>query len=228
MSAPYSIANQNTNKCPHGFPVGTCPLCSGSGGENRVPQDKNTPRKAGEMTYNECMAEWIRMQAQQKAQDRKEAQIIQQLQLAQLEKKISQRLENFEKTLQKLIQNFDDNKTLLNSIAKFTIKLIALPIIKIALAIPKIINFVQNFAQNILVKIISVLEKLPSIFGEIKNFTSAFAENIKKKLKTLGAFFVEKEEKEEENEEIEKLKKREMNIKKIFIRKRKNKEENDN
>jgi len=225
MSAPYSVVNQNQNKCPHGFPVGTCPLCSGSGG--RIPQDKNTPRKAGEMTYNECMAEWLRMQAQEKAKDRKEANLLQQLQLTQLEKKIAQRLENIAKTLEKFIQNIENKKTLLNSIAKNIIKFLAIPIINFVLIIPKITTNIQNFARNVLINVLNTLEKIPSIIGEIKNFTLAFVDNIKKKLKALGRFFVDKEEKEEENEEIEKLKKREMKIKKLFIR-RKKKEKDDN
>ena len=47
-------------------------MCAGMTGG--APKDRNKPRKAGEMSYNECMAEWRRIQAQQKAELQEKAQ----------------------------------------------------------------------------------------------------------------------------------------------------------
>ena len=70
MVANLTQTIQN-NKCPHGFIVGTCPICSGMG--SRASSNKDKPRKAGEMSYNECLAQWMKMQALQNA--KKEASI---------------------------------------------------------------------------------------------------------------------------------------------------------
>ena len=69
LVAPYAAANsiQNSGKCPHGLPPGACPICSGMGGGGGIRRDKDKPRVAGEMSYNECMAAWIKIQAAKEA-----------------------------------------------------------------------------------------------------------------------------------------------------------------
>ena len=73
MVAPYNQTVQNTAKCPHGFPVGACPICSGMGGGGKS-KDRDKARVPGEMTYNECLAEWHRMQAQKEAKQQAKLQ----------------------------------------------------------------------------------------------------------------------------------------------------------
>ena len=44
-----------TGSCPHGLPLGACPICSGGGGGTMRKADFSA--KPGEMSWNECAAE---------------------------------------------------------------------------------------------------------------------------------------------------------------------------
>ena len=74
MNVSATTHKTNHGTCPHGNPIGACPMCSGmsSGGSG---SSTNKPRKPGEMTYEQCYAVWQQML---KAKALKEAQIQQQ------------------------------------------------------------------------------------------------------------------------------------------------------
>ena len=64
MSLPINN-NVNTKPpgtCPHGLPVGACPICSGMGGGGAKKADSTA--KPGEMSWNECYAIGQMMKAQ--------------------------------------------------------------------------------------------------------------------------------------------------------------------
>ena len=100
MVAPAgSTAIQNTGKCPHGLPIGTCPICSGMGGGSTQRKDK--PRVPGEMTYAECMAAWIKIQAAKEAKIEAQIQRIENAQAKLLENRIMLGLDKVNKNLDK-------------------------------------------------------------------------------------------------------------------------------
>ena len=239
MVAPLNQTIQNTAKCPHGFPVGACPICSGmSGGGARQNRDK--PRVAGEMSYNECMAEWMKMLAAKDAKIQAKQDRIENLQQSLLNNRIMQGLDKIsngiQKTFDKILQTAENSPAILKIPIKAIVALVQ-PIFNFILQIPNAIKniqtFLQNTGQNILNLINSTTEKLAMIFGEIKNFVNATKEKaheLKKALKSILSLFSEENEKEnEEAKEVEKLKARELKeiLKGIFRIKRHTKEKNN-
>jgi len=193
--------------------VGTCPICSGMGGGG-MKKDRDKPRVPGEMSYNECMAAWIKIQAAKEAKIQAEIQRIENLQTQSLQNRIMLGIDKAAQNLDKFMQKLDQLPPIISVPAKILINIIAKPILNLLSAIPKAINNIQAFFSNIGQFISSVAEKLPSVLGEIKNFINAkITEPIKKRIKTILTFFTQSEE-EEENEEIQKIKSRE--IKKIL------------
>ena len=232
LVTPLNQAIQNTGKCPHGLPIGTCPICSGMGGGIR--KDKNKPRVPGEMSYNECMAEWMKILAAKDAKIQARQDKIEASQQRLLENRIMSGLDKIQKNFDKLMQNIENLPMLLKTPIKVIAKIFIAPIINLISKIPNIIKNIQTFIQNTNNKILNLInsttEKLAMIFGEIKNFANAFNLNkTKKALKTILSLMTEDENEEEENEEIQKLKARELKkiLKGIFRTKRHPKEENN-
>ena len=66
VGASSHINNTKIGSCPHGLPVGACPICSGMAGGNSTTK-RDIPRNVGEMTYNECAAIGAMLKAQKAA-----------------------------------------------------------------------------------------------------------------------------------------------------------------
>lgn len=223
MTLGYTQTIQNNNKCPHGFPVGSCPICSGMGGGSK--QDKNKPRVAGEMSYNECLAQWHRMQAKKEAKIQERLDRIEQAQNQLLLNRIMAGLDKISKNINDFINKIEPMPKIIKAPIKIFINVIIKPILNIISKIPEIIKNIQTSISNF---ISSVSEKMASILGEIRNFINFQFENkLKKPIKLFLSLFTEEEENKEENEEIEKLKLRELKkvLKGIFRKKQKNKED---
>ena len=223
MTLGYTQTIQNNNKCPHGFPVGSCPICSGMGGGSK--QDKNKPRVAGEMSYNECLAQWHRMQAKKEAKIQERLDRIEQAQNQLLLNRIMAGLDKISKNINDFINKIELMPKIIKAPIKIFINVIIKPILNIISKIPEIIKNIQTSISNF---ISSVSEKMASILGEIRNFINFQFENkLKKPIKLFLSLFTEEEENKEENEEIEKLKLRELKkvLKGIFRKKQKNKED---
>lgn len=214
MVAPYAGAQsvQNGNKCPHGLPVGACPICSGMGGGS-MRKDRDKPRVPGEMSYNECMAEWVRMQAAKEAKIQAQIQRAENMQAQMAQHRAFLGLDKVFKNLDNFAQKLDNLPAVISTPIKVVINVIVKPILNMLTVIPKAINIIQTFFSNVGQFISSVAEKLSTVLGEIKNFIDAkISQPVKKAIKTILAFFTQGED--EENEEAEKIKSRE--IKKIL------------
>ena len=213
MVAPAAAAAvQNTGKCPHGLPIGACPICNGMGGGGGV-QRKDKPRVPGEMSYAECMAAWIKIQAAKEAKIEAQIQRLENAQANQLQHRIMVGLDKVQTNLDKFMQKLDQMPQALAIPIKIIINVIIKPILNLIAKIPNAINNIQTFLSNVRSFITSVGEKLAAILGDVKNFIDAkIAQPIKKTIKTVLSFFTQGEE--EENEEVEKLKARE--IKKVL------------
>lgn len=227
MATGYTQNIQNNNKCPHGFPLGACPICSGMGSSSK--QDKNKPRVAGEMSYNECLAEWHRIQARKEAKIQEKLDRIEQAQNQLLLNRMMAGLDKISKTLDNFINKMEPMPQLVKIPVKIFINIIIKPILNLISKIPEVIKNVQTSISNF---ISSVSEKMASVLGEIKNFiNSQIEKRFKKPIKLLLSLFSEEEQDKEENEEMEKLKLRELKkvLKGIFRKKQKIKEkENEN
>lgn len=219
MAGTYgsNAVNNRANTCPHGLPLGACPICNGMSGGNSTTK-RNIPRREGEMTYNECFAQWQQMK---RAAANKEAR------LEALENRLKA-LQNFK---EKLIENIQKFSEILNKIQADMPKPIALavqivsnvvikPILKVFVMVVETIQNLQILAQNVRNAIISVSEKLSAILGEVKNFlqkqifenSKQIKKHFKKLLSVFGLF-------EQENEEDEEIKDQMRTIKEFEIEK---------
>lgn len=208
----------NLNKCPHGFPVGTCPICSGHGGPSK---DKNKPRVPGEMSYNECMAVWLKMRAAREAKIQERIDKLEAARERLIMNRIMANLDNivskFSKLLDKVTPSFI--KTPINAAAVFLLRAVnfvsKVPLF-LANTLQNAVQTVKNIYSTISNFITSTSEKLASVFGEVKNFIKAQVEKkIKKPLKTLLSLFCESDEEDgEDREKIKKLLKTILKIKK--------------
>ena len=75
QSSPVRPQATKAGTCPHGMPLGACPICNGMAGGNSTTK-RDIPRNAGEMTYNQCAAIGAMLKAQKAA--RQSAKLAQQ------------------------------------------------------------------------------------------------------------------------------------------------------
>ena len=224
---PVSSANiQNTKigTCPHGLPVGACPVCNGSAGGNSTTK-RDIPRNAGEMTYNQCAAIGALIQANKMAQKRAQAN----------EQNRLQGIINFQKNIQSVHQRILD---MAYAISKSTPTIIAKPLNFLLTQV--VGRFVQIFANiptifaNIVQKITDISEKLNAIYGEckasIEKTLSEFWQKTKKKLKSI--FFVfgadESDNEEKKIDEAKKIFNLKTFIHKLTQKIKKDKQNNEN
>ena len=172
--------------CPHGLPLGACPICNGMSGGGAKKADFSA--KPGEMSWNECAAIGAFLKAQKMARQAREqdamnfAQRAQAFQTALMNS--SQRIANIaqfisQNTPQIIVKpiNF-----VLNTIIGGIVRAIA----NIPMAISNVIQAVQQ-------KIADISDKLTAIMGELKasidkKISDAF-KVVKKKIKSIFAIF---------------------------------------
>ena len=150
-----------TGTCPHGAPLGGCPICNGMGGGGLKKADHTA--KPGEMSWNECAAIGAMLRAQRaaKAQSKQDAVMF------------TQKIIAFEKNIVNIMQKVAD---ISNAVSKTFPPIVSVPI-NIVLSkffggvlslIKNIPSFVQNFAQQIA----DISDKLAAVYGEIKDSIS--------------------------------------------------------
>lgn len=183
MSLP-SVQAANSNRigtCPHGLPLGACPICNGMGGGAKKADFSAKP---GEMSWNECAAIGAFLKAQK---------------MAKLQRQ--QDVENFAK------QAVAFDKAMMNASQK-TVTLAMFFTMNTPSIISKPVNFVlntivggalntiRNFpqtVQTVFQKLADISDKLTAVYGEVKaaiakKISETFGE-LKKKIKSLFAIF---------------------------------------
>lgn len=184
MSAPVSM-QARIGTCPHGLPMGACPICNGGGG-GALKKADSAP-KAPEMSWSECSAIGEMLRAQQLAKKGQTPAMQAQLMIAQFEKNmvtLASNISNFAKTVQTLLPAV---------IAKpivFVATKILVPMLNLIKDIPANI---EKIAQQITQKFVDISDKLSAIFGEMKNaiekkLSDGFKNVKKKALSLLGLF----------------------------------------
>ena len=173
--------------CPHGLPLGACPICNGMAGGNSTTK-RDTPRNVGEMTYNQCAAIGAMLRAQKHA--RQQAQIAQQNHI--------QALANFQKSIANAHQRLVE---LTSMISKSMPAIVAKPInFVLNNLVGRVLNIVQNIptvianiTQAISQKFVDISDKLTAVYGELKaavqKKVSEVLSNVKKKLKSIFSIF---------------------------------------
>ena len=182
MQLTLNTQKSNVGTCPHGLPLGSCPICNGMSGGGAKKADFSA--KPGEMSWNECAAIGAFLKAQKLARETR----------AQDAQNFAQRLADFQKGL----DNMQQRLSLLNSAISTKLpRIISTPLtfivqtflqrpVEIMKALPQVIT---NLSQ----KIADISAKITSVLGEIKTainkkVSEAFSE-LKKKVKSLFALF---------------------------------------
>lgn len=200
-----SMQKPKVGSCPHGLPMGACPICSGAGGGG----SSRRAAKPGEMSWDECVAMGNILKAQRLA--KQQAKLEMQEQAAA---NLAAKLDNIAAKMANLIQKLTDfsdeiqsqtNPNLISKTLAFAAK-IATPLLNILKDIPLVIQKTATFVQQ---KLADISDKLNAIFGELKNSVekkiSDRLKDFKKKFKSLFGI-LESAEVEDEEKRIEEAK----------------------
>ena len=173
--------------CPHGMPLGACPICNGMGGGGGMKK-ADFSAKPGEMSWNECAAIGAFLKAQQQAK----------LQREQDAQNFALRVQAFQNALmnssQKLanISQFFSNNTpaIIAKPVNFVLNTVIGGIVRTIANIPSAIS---NTIQTIQQKLADISDKLTAMMGELKasiekKISDAF-KDLKKKVKSLFSIF---------------------------------------
>lgn len=172
--------------CPHGLPLGACPICNGMGGGGAKKADFSA--KPGEMSWNQCAAIGAFLKAQKMAKQVKEQDAM----------NFAQRAQAFQTALMNSSQRIAN---IAQFISQNTPQIVAKPINfvlntiigGIVRAIANIPMAISNVIQAVQQKIADISDKLTAIMGELKasidkKISDAF-KIVKKKIKSIFAIF---------------------------------------
>ena len=171
--------------CPHGLPLGACPICNGIGGGAKKADFSAKP---GEMSWNECAAIGAFLKAQRMAKQAKEADFQAQV----------QNLIRFQNTMAKAVQNASQFALMIQSsmpaiIAKPIVFVVNNIVVNGLNALKNFPTFVSNFVQNLSQKLADITDKLTAIYGELKaSIAKKISEplkDLKKKIKSIFSIF---------------------------------------
>ncbi len=206
------VNNNRANTCPHGLPLGACPICNGMGGGGSTKR-ADEPRRPGEMTYQECYAQWKQMQ---RAEAREKAMQEAMLKNAELADKMQKQLANLTNNISNMLDKIQN--VLPKPVAKVFGAIsnnILKPILNIVKNFPQLIRDLPNLITNIRNEIARAAEKLSALIGEVQNFIEKKISDITKSLKKQFRKFLSLFGLEEEYEEDEKIEE-EMKVFKQF------------
>lgn len=172
--------------CPHGLPLGACPICNGMGGGGAKKADFSA--KPGEMSWNQCAAIGAFLKAQKMAKQVKEQDAMNFAQRAQA---FQTALMNSSQRIANIAQFISQNTPQI--IAKpinFVLNTIIGGIVRTIANIPMAIS---NVIQAVQQKIADISDKLTAIMGELKasidkKISDAF-KIVRKKIKSIFAIF---------------------------------------
>ena len=190
--------------CPHGLPLGACPICNGMGGGGGAKK-ADFSAKPGEMSWNECAAIGAFLKAQQNAKLAREqdAQNFAQQALA-FQNAMARASEKMTSITQFLTAN---TPAIIAKPVNFVINTLIGGAINALKSIPAAItNAIQTLGQ----KLADISDKLAAVYGEIKTAIakklSETVNEFKKKVKSLFSLF-NPQNADDEDKQIDETKK---------------------
>lgn len=201
MTASLSRASNNKiGTCPHGLPLGACPICNGMGGGGSVKKD-NKPK---EMSWNECYAIGQMLKAQKAAR-----QQTLQMYAAQ----------DLQAHLNKIQEQINAIKTMaMNNLPKpiakavtFLADAVLMPAVRamqsLAKGMQNLMTTINKTIDNIKQKLTDISDKLNAIIGEAKAAIQKKIDekfkDIKKKVFNLFGILEAENEEDDEAKKIE-------------------------
>ena len=184
--------------CPHGLPLGACPICNGMGGGGGM-RKADFSAKPGEMSWNECAAigAFLKAQANAKAQRQQDIQnYALQLQAFQTS------MDSAKARLVQLTQMISNSMpAIIAKPVNLVLNLVVGTAINIIRSIPTIIS---NTIQTLQQKFADISDKLTAIMGELKAAAekkiSETLNEVKKKVKSLFSIFSPQDAQNEEKQ----------------------------
>ncbi len=182
MQLTLNTQKRNIGTCPHGLPLGSCPICNGMAGGGMKKADFSA--KPGEMSWNECAAIGAFLKAQKLARETRNQDAI----------NFAQRLADFQKNIESIHKQLSLINVTLTQKLPALISMPATFIIKTIIQRPlEIIKQVPQFITNTLQKLADLTAKITSVLGELKTaITKKISEALnqfKKKVKSLFEIF---------------------------------------
>ena len=185
--ATISTNNARVGTCPHGLPLGACPICNGMGGGGGMKK-ADFSAKPGEMSWNECAAigAFLKAQANAKAQRQQDIQNFA-IQMQNFQTAMT----NARAKIAEIAQFFSNNTpAIISKPINFVLNTIIGGAINLIKNIPTAItNTIQTTQQ----KLADISDKLTAIMGELKasieKKISETFNQLKKKVKSLFAIF---------------------------------------
>lgn len=164
--------------CPHGFPIGACPICNGTGGGGGSSVKKSN---AGEWSYAKCYSVGMQMRYRESL-EQANARVLQSLS-AQAENAanfLKTMKENFAARIETLAQMLPQPVA---TVVKVLNAVVFMPILTIAIKFAEFTAALTRGAEFFKGQLINLGEKLAAIFGEVKNFVKEKAEKAIKAIK---------------------------------------------
>ena len=185
--ATISTNNARVGTCPHGLPLGACPICNGMGGGGGMKK-ADFSAKPGEMSWNECAAigAFLKAQANAKAQRQQDIQNFA-IQMQNFQTAMT----NARAKIAEIAQFFSNNTpAIISKPINFVLNTIIGGAINLIKNIPTAItNTIQTTQQ----KLADISDKLTAMMGELKasieKKISETFNQLKKKVKSLFAIF---------------------------------------
>lgn len=185
--ATLNTATVKAGTCPHGLPLGACPICSGMGGGGGMKK-ADFSAKPGEMSWNECAAigAFLKAQANAKAQRQQDA-----LNFAAQMQNFQTSMDAARGRLAELAKFFTQNTpSIISKPANFILNTVLGGTINLIKSVPVAIT---NTFQTLTQKLADISDKLTAMMGELKasinkKISETFNE-LKKKVKSLFAIF---------------------------------------
>ena len=190
--------------CPHGAPMGACPICNGMGGAGSMKRADHHA-KPGEMSWNECAAIGAMLRAQRNAKIARQQDYI----------NFAQRIAQFDKLM---MTAHDRLANIMGTISNNFPKIIATPInFVLNNTVGRAINVIRNvtaaiqgFVNTVSQKFVEISDKLAAVYGEVKAaIAKKFGEPLnefKKKIKSLFSIF-EPQDSQNDDKQIDETKK---------------------
>jgi hypothetical protein len=203
------ISNVSINRgtCPHGNPIGACPICNGGGGGGAIASTLKKDTVQGGMTWNECFA-YLRMVQRQKQnmQDEKQFQTNSLMNFIQ-----NNRIVQFMAANMATISTFLQINIAqpITNFANRVFSAITSPIANLVKAIANtpLANTLKNLAEKIQKNLVDISNKIASMIGEPIMAAAKFISDNWQKLKAKKFMFfspVDTEmEQGDQDEEIE-------------------------
>lgn len=198
MSVATISKNSSRATCPHGLPLGACPICNGMAGGSKKADFSAKP---GEMSWNECAAIGAMLKAQKNARIQREQDFQNHVQNVKI---FENSLMNASQKLSNIANFFTQNTPkIISAPVNFILNAVLVTALKNIANIP---NIIQNFKQ----KLADISDKLTAMMGELKasieKKISEFFKDFKKKIKSLFKIF-QPFDAENEEKQIEETKK---------------------